>query len=618
MSEILFEIIEKLDQEEYTNQLQIIREFNHIIHLKVYQQHVYNFCGYHATYNILQLLNYFHQKKCYIYHSVSFWKYVKSVQNYLKLYRTKHNINHEPWSNYDIEHGDFERCYLKPWKELYHNIIVIQYQFGRVVNSLKEKEQIAQSIQEFINYQQETPLIQAYMLGITFHWVSFVAVKTKTQTKFYFMDSKNIDYCEWGVNQIQEYLNDINNQRIKIGRIPYKPYELDMYLQGILDLQGLIKLMVQILRGELNFNEYLSDSSTLMYVQPLYELLGMSEQQFLNANPQEIDENIITMWAQEYKHTIFSVLKDVSVHYEKSRKLLTQVNKITSNIHSRIGQQEVHNPFQQCHDVIQGLVESFKYLWSYFPKEKQINLYFNDSTNCQHISYITYVMKAYFREFVTKQHHYHIRIQFYENIFHPQGGGQPDDVGSIIIGDKEFLIKNMYNDRQHQESYVDIEFSQEAYDLLLDCRTNKTPILQKVNRDIRVIHSQLHSAGHLLQEELVKLGKGLKYIKGMHFQKESYVQLEGEFELPIEQIPRKFEFENLQLSINYYTHNQVFEILGYIPEFVEFSDMVRWIKLRNQDVGFPCYGTHTVEGLHTIQISNILKNNNIFTIFYNL
>lgn len=49
------------------------------------------------------------------------------------------------------------------------------------------------------------------MLGITFHWVSFVAVKTKTQTKFYFMDSKNIDYCEWGVNQIQEYLNDINN-----------------------------------------------------------------------------------------------------------------------------------------------------------------------------------------------------------------------------------------------------------------------------------------------------------------------------------------------------------------------------------------------------------------------
>lgn len=36
MSEILQEIIEKLDQEECTNELQTIREFNNIIHLKVY------------------------------------------------------------------------------------------------------------------------------------------------------------------------------------------------------------------------------------------------------------------------------------------------------------------------------------------------------------------------------------------------------------------------------------------------------------------------------------------------------------------------------------------------------------------------------------------------------
>lgn len=35
--------------------------------------------------------------------------------------------------------------------------------------------------------------------------------------------------------------------------------------------------MAKFLKGEVNFREYNSDTSTLMYVRPLYEMLGMNE-----------------------------------------------------------------------------------------------------------------------------------------------------------------------------------------------------------------------------------------------------------------------------------------------------------------------------------------------------
>jgi Ser-tRNA(Ala) deacylase AlaX len=63
----------------------------------------------------------------------------------------------------------------------------------------------------------------------------------------------------------------------------------------------------------------------------------------------------------------------------------------------------------------------------------------------------------------------------------------------------------------------------------------------------------------------------------------------------------------LKLTISYLTHDLVHEALGYIPEFVEFAEIVRWIKLRDNDIGFPCNGTHTTEVNH-INITNIVTN----------
>lgn len=45
---------------------------------------------------------------------------------------------------------------------------------------------------------------------------------------------------------------------------------------------------------------------------------------------------------------------------------------------------------------------------------------------------------------------------------------------------------------------------------------------------------------------------------------------------------------------------------------------MRWIKLKDNHIGYPCYGTHTVKELEKIVITDIVKNNNIYTFYYNL
>lgn len=51
--------------------------------------------------------------------------------------------------------------------------------------------------------------------------------------------------------------------------------------------------MADFLSGKRDFKEYTSDSGTLMYIKPLYEMMGMTEEQFLKANIDIFDKEMI-------------------------------------------------------------------------------------------------------------------------------------------------------------------------------------------------------------------------------------------------------------------------------------------------------------------------------------
>jgi Ser-tRNA(Ala) deacylase AlaX len=81
-------------------------------------------------------------------------------------------------------------------------------------------------------------------------------------------------------------------------------------------------------------------------------------------------------------------------------------------------------------------------------------------------------------------------VSLSETIFHPQGGGQPSDIGEIQ-GVKVTMAKNVSDDVRH---YVE-DVSQFVIG---------NPVTLKVDAETRIINSARHTAGHLLAAILEK------------------------------------------------------------------------------------------------------------------
>lgn len=117
-----------------------------------------------------------------------------------------------------------------------------------------------------------------------------------------------------------------------------------------------------------------------------------------------------------------------------------------------------------------------------------------------------------------------------QTIFYPQGGGQPADTGEIRSKNAVFMVADVRLDEEgrvwHFGEYTSGEF-QTGEQLTL-----------KVDREQRILNAKLHSAGHLLDCAVLKLGfDEIKPTKGFHFSDGPYVEYDGRFENANELIP---------------------------------------------------------------------------------
>ena len=117
-----------------------------------------------------------------------------------------------------------------------------------------------------------------------------------------------------------------------------------------------------------------------------------------------------------------------------------------------------------------------------------------------------------------------------ETIFYPQGGGQPADKGEIVSGDNIFVVSDVRLDETgtvwHFGEFKNGEFKQ------------GDKVILKIDKDRRILNAKLHSAGHLLDCAVSKMGiENLKPTKGFHFPDGPYVEYDGTIENPAEIIP---------------------------------------------------------------------------------
>lgn len=111
-------------------------------------------------------------------------------------------------------------------------------------------------------------------------------------------------------------------------------------------------------------------------------------------------------------------------------------------------------------------------------------------------------------------------IQLNETIFHPQGGGQPADQGTI----SKIHVIHVYKERSERIDQFEVSH-------FLDADADSPPPFQvgdkvelNVDEKARGLHARLHSGGHLLSDVVHRLIPNLAGFTGNHSPTDTYVK----------------------------------------------------------------------------------------------
>lgn len=187
-------------------------------------------------------------------------------------------------------------------------------------------------------------------------------------------------------------------------------------------------------------------------------------------------------------------------------------------------------------------------------------------------------------------------IQLNETIFHPKGGGQPSDEGTINGINVIYVHKEIF-DKSRLDQFEILHCFDE--DQPLNFKEGDEVEL-KVDPSKRKLHSRLHTAGHIVAEAVRKNFPELEGYQGNHYPKDSYVKFRM---LEPTKIYEKEEIKNKTL----------FEIQSWVEKDLPISDRVLETGIRSikitQDWA-ACGGTHltSLGDVGSVEISDVSIN----------
>ena len=112
-----------------------------------------------------------------------------------------------------------------------------------------------------------------------------------------------------------------------------------------------------------------------------------------------------------------------------------------------------------------------------------------------------------------------------QTVFHPQGGGQPSDLGYITSEDQKTVFR-VESVRNNENEVIHFGTYEQGGPFSVNDKVDL-----KVDSEKRFLHSRLHSAGHLIDVALAELGRtDLKPGKGYHWEVGTYVEYIGKVE----------------------------------------------------------------------------------------
>jgi alanyl-tRNA synthetase len=191
-----------------------------------------------------------------------------------------------------------------------------------------------------------------------------------------------------------------------------------------------------------------------------------------------------------------------------------------------------------------------------------------------------------------------------KTIFHPQGGGQPSDVGTIECGEASFTVTSVRKMGDEVRHYVEGECAEDLNGI--DC-------LCVLDRAARTLHMRYHSAGHLLSNIAESIYPGMTAVKAHCFPNGAYVEFQGEGTCERDTIEAAVgDAVKSDLPITVFEVNgEEFERKFYkLPYQVPPRETFRVVQI-GQHKPIPCGGTHLSS---TVEIGNFeiakIKNKN--------
>lgn len=205
------------------------------------------------------------------------------------------------------------------------------------------------------------------------------------------------------------------------------------------------------------------------------------------------------------------------------------------------------------------------------------------------------------------------------SVFYPQGGGQPCDLGSLIINGTAYPV-------HHVETTEDgIAHVLESHPSLLEC--NGMQCKQKIDMQRRLVNAKSHTAGHLISHIIEKMNSNLSPAKGHHYPGDSYIelieiertndllstaQINEQVNKLVTQAPRPIQSIELDLA-------EMQSLRPLLSHFIPQSTKVRMIAID----GFtpvPCGGTHvaSTSELEGLQVTRIKRKKDRIKVSYSI
>lgn len=102
--------------------------------------------------------------------------------------------------------------------------------------------------------------------------------------ELFFLDSRNIDYLTFSEQQIIEHVEEMAQQRIKEGKVPYTNFKIMINQQSIRDIQRIISLLCNCVIGNTTLWKYYNDRRFIIIYTSFQEEIPAVNSDFNNMN----------------------------------------------------------------------------------------------------------------------------------------------------------------------------------------------------------------------------------------------------------------------------------------------------------------------------------------------